>query len=195
MKNLRRNGDAPEGRGRRLARWASLGLLLCGLVIPVTSVDAAVTASPTTSSLVSGDPASSGTEAIADLGDQLDDVAALHDMSAGELKDELLTVVSLHVDARDNLLYVEEVVPVPDAGGYYGTSDTANLTEAQVFNLSSRPSSTRTIYLDFNGHVTTGTAWNTGTNTTITTPAFSRDADPTTFTQDEINHMAVAWAS
>jgi hypothetical protein len=52
-----------------------------------------------------------------------------------------------------------------------------------VFTLHSRPGSNRTIYLDFNGHSVTGTAWNGGAQ--IDAPAFSADGDPSTFNASE----------
>ncbi len=52
------------------------------------------------------------------------------------------------------------------------------LNLAQTFSLSSNPTAAHTIYLDFDGHSTTGTEWNTLKNIgTIVTPAFSLDAD------------------
>lgn len=41
--------------------------------------------------------------------------------------------------------------------------------------FSSLPGANHTIYLDFDGHVTTGTSWNSGA--TINSPAYSSDAD------------------
>ncbi len=53
------------------------------------------------------------------------------------------------------------------------------LNLANTFLLHSLPSATKTIYLDFNGHTTTGTLWNTNYGVgTIVTPPFSLDADP-----------------
>src|SRR4028118_960175 len=45
--------------------------------------------------------------------------------------------------------------------------------------LSSNPSATSKIFLDFNGHTTSGTDWNTFYNlgANIVTPAYSIDAD------------------
>ena len=34
------------------------------------------------------------------------------------------------------------------------------LSETDIFNLQSKPDSNFTVYLDFDGHVTSGTAWN-----------------------------------
>jgi len=51
---------------------------------------------------------------------------------------------------------------------------------SQTFTLSSNPSAAHTIYLDFNGHTTTGTQWNTDKGIgSINTPAFSVDGDST----------------
>lgn len=51
---------------------------------------------------------------------------------------------------------------------------------AQTFLLHSRPTATRKIYLDFDGHTTSGTGWNDlwRNGADFTTPPFSRDASP-----------------
>ena len=50
--------------------------------------------------------------------------------------------------------------------------------------LSSLPGANHTIYLDFNGHVTSGTFWNSGA--TINSPAYSSDADIANFSPSEL---------
>lgn len=62
-----------------------------------------------------------------------------------------------------------------------------------VFALSSRPSSTRTIYLDFDGATYAGTRWKNGAE--IVSPAYSIDADPSTFSQVERAQILLAWQS
>ncbi len=56
-----------------------------------------------------------------------------------------------------------------------------------VFECSSLPSANHTIYLDFTGHATpaTGTDWDNAGYGAISSPAFTEDADPTTFTPAE----------
>ena len=49
--------------------------------------------------------------------------------------------------------------------------------------FSSLPGANHTIYLDFDGHVTSGTAWNNGA--TINSPAYSSDADTANFSASE----------
>lgn len=65
--------------------------------------------------------------------------------------------------------------------------------------LHSRPGAATFIYLDFNGHVTTGTWWNKpasqnggGYAATITTPPFSLDSDPA-FSDEERRAMVAIW--
>jgi PKD repeat protein len=51
---------------------------------------------------------------------------------------------------------------------------------SETFRLHSRPTATRKIYLDFDGHTTSGTSWNLAwrDGADFTTPPFSRDANP-----------------
>jgi hypothetical protein len=60
-----------------------------------------------------------------------------------------------------------------------------------VFALSSRPGSTRTIYLDFDGATYTGTRWKNGAE--IVSPAYSIDADRATFSGAERAQVYLAW--
>lgn len=73
---------------------------------------------------------------------------------------------------------------------------TPSYPTAQTFKLHSRPTATRKIYLDFNGHVTTGTPWNTAFNkTTFTTPPFSLDANTAAFSAAEHAAIQYVWRS
>ncbi|MBO7725850.1 MAG: hypothetical protein J6S40_05225 [Thermoguttaceae bacterium] len=49
--------------------------------------------------------------------------------------------------------------------------------EFDIGNLSSKPDSLYTIYLDFDGHVTTNTNWNWGAHPVIESPRFTLDGD------------------
>lgn len=51
--------------------------------------------------------------------------------------------------------------------------------------FSSLPGANHTIYLDFDGHVTSGTSWNNGA--TINSPAYSSDADTANFSASELS--------
>ena len=60
-----------------------------------------------------------------------------------------------------------------------------------VFDLSSRPGSDRTIYLDFDGATHSGTHWANGAE--IVSPAYSIDADPASFSETERAQVYLAW--
>lgn len=61
--------------------------------------------------------------------------------------------------------------------------------------FSSLPGSNHTIYLDFDGHVTSGTTWNTGYygEDPITSPAWSLDSDRTNFSDAELSTIQRIW--
>jgi hypothetical protein len=64
----------------------------------------------------------------------------------------------------------------------------------ETFTLHSNPDSTKKIYLDFDGHVTTGTTWNTQAMLpNIFSPAFSVDADAR-FDDFENQVVQLVWA-
>ena len=66
----------------------------------------------------------------------------------------------------------------------------------ETFILHSRPAATRKIYLDFTGHTTTGTSWNTAfSKATFTTPPFSLDANTAAFSAAEHAAIQYVWRS
>jgi hypothetical protein len=58
-----------------------------------------------------------------------------------------------------------------------------------VPQLSSRPGAAATIYLDFDGHFES--SWGSFSN--VTTPAYDRDGDPTTFSTSELDSIREVW--
>ena len=71
---------------------------------------------------------------------------------------------------------------------------TATYPQAQTFLLHSRPTATRKIYLDFNGHTTSGTSWNAAwNNPSFTTPPFTIDADSSAFNAAEHAAIQTVW--
>lgn len=63
---------------------------------------------------------------------------------------------------------------------------------ASTFQLHSRPTATKVIYLDFDGHVTVNTAWNSS-NPTITTTAYDTDGNPASFSASEQANILEIW--
>ena len=150
-----------------------------------------------------------GSEAIRHLGDQLPDVARAHGMSADQLQRQLLQDQTLWIDRKGRLFYIEEppsrgnpppagpASKGPTSGATAAGATTASalpLTDPNTFLLHSRPGAKRTIYLDFNGHTVTGTAWNSSYSIgTLTTPAFDLDGFPDTFNSTELGVIRGIW--
>ena len=63
---------------------------------------------------------------------------------------------------------------------------------ANTFLLHSRPSATRKLYLDFDGHTLSGTTWNDGRPDPIVVPAFDIDGNPA-FTDEEKAIIQQVW--
>src|SRR4028118_1688379 len=85
---------------------------------------------------------------------------------------------------------VVNLYPIQSAPLLGGTVSVASLPL-----LSSNPSATSKIFLDFNGHTTSGTDWNTLYNggANIVTPAYSIDANTTTFSTTEVASIEEIW--
>lgn len=70
----------------------------------------------------------------------------------------------------------------------------ADIATADAFNLSSNPYATKTIFLDFDGHLTSGTKWNEAFGIdVINTPAFDMDGDVSNFSQAELDAIIDIW--
>ncbi len=68
------------------------------------------------------------------------------------------------------------------------------LVPAGEFLLHSNPGATKRIYLDFDGHTTTGTAWNSSTGVaTIVSPAYDIDNNPSSFSATELANIREIW--
>ncbi len=65
---------------------------------------------------------------------------------------------------------------------------------SETFLLHSNPAATKTIYLDFDGHTTTGTSWNSALNNgdPIVTPAYSFEGD-SSFSDNELARIQYIW--
>ena len=109
-----------------------------------------------------------------------------------------LTGVELEHLAEDSTSWLDECgrVFVTDHGispAAQVAADAAprDAVPTDVFALSSRPGSTRTLYLDFDGATYSGTRWKNGAE--IVSPAYSIDGDRTTFNDVERAQVYLAW--
>lgn len=145
--------------------------------------------------------------AVDALGDRLPLVAKAYGMSAERLENILRTDQTAWIDEGGRLLYVEsDTKPIPkpepkdtsnDINSVNATTVTDTATFASVasstadpFTLHSKPGASRVIYLDFNGHVATNTAWYGGT---LNAQAFDTDGNASAFSSAELNNIREIW--
>ena len=125
-------------------------------------------------------------------------IARHHKWSERKLRRELQKDNSLWLDTQGELLYIDPApVDTADVDLTEPSTSGAEVASApfplsQTFTLHSKPNSSKVIYLDFNGHTTSGTAWNDGGGT-FTSPPFSLDGDYNTFSNIELERIQQAW--
>jgi PKD repeat protein len=129
-----------------------------------------------------------GQAAIDALGEHLPVIAQSYGHTPEELRGMLISDHTLHVDESGRLIYLDE--PLPDSTTTLAAS--APYPLANTFLLHSRPGAKRLIYLDFDGHVLTGTAWNS-TYSSITCPAWDIDGNPSSFGDNERTIIQGIW--
>ena len=143
------------------------------------------------------------------IGSHLPEVARLNGIEAHVLEALLHREHDLWVDAHGYLFYVCEGLAVPQ-GSSAGTdatvadsssavttttTDTGATISTDAFKLHSLPGAARVIYLDLNGHTTSGTAWNsnfTGGANIVSAP-FDMDGDPTSWSAAEQDRIKRIW--
>ena len=138
-----------------------------------------------------------GMEIVKALGTNLPRVAEWYGKTGMELRTMCAAQSSLRADRKGQLYYACQEAPVVSTT-QATTAITANalpaqaLTVTETFALHSNPGASRTIYLDFNGHTTSGTLWNNGA--TLVTPPYSVDATVTTaFSATELANILQIW--
>lgn len=108
--------------------------------------------------------------------------------------------VDEHGNVRAETPNVPSAPPEEKDDGDSAESDSGFTTQSppypysQTFLLNSFPSSKHTIYLDFNGHTTTGTLWNSQitSGAAIVTPPFSFEGD-NSFSNAELQRIQQIW--
>ena len=136
-----------------------------------------------------------GQSALDRLGDRLPVVATEHGMNPGQLQQLLLDDHALAVDAFAGLAYFDVLAPGDHAAdpAPEGPLTAPPVTGAE-FQLASLPGADKTIFLDFDGHTTTGTSWNSAYNVdTIVSPPYSTDANYDTWSSSELQVIRDTW--
>nr|WP_067293656.1 Ig-like domain-containing protein [Marinobacterium profundum] len=105
----------------------------------------------------------------------------------------------LQIDNEGGVYYSDTELPAPPDIDT-DSAETALVDSALLlsvagqdsFSLHSRPGAERVVFLDFDGHDITGTAWNSGASTYYAKP-YSTDADGSTFSDAERAAIAEIW--
>lgn len=133
-----------------------------------------------------------GQQALNALGDKLPQVAAWYGLSPEKFSNIMRLDRAARLDRGGRLFYVDEVVQQSNQGLPDQLSQ-GNYPYSETFLLHSNPGANRVIYLDFDGHITTGTAWNDSYNVnTINSPPYSTDSDPQ-FKNSELDIIQNVW--
>lgn len=179
------------GRHRKL--WNLSMVSLVAIVLPVRGGDRP------------GDPLETprnGTAAISALGGRLTTAARINGMTPEELKARLRKDPDVFIDRTGRMLVADtelaaggtgEAPVVAEAANPVGTS--TPIPYGDTFRLHSRPGAQRVVYIDFNGHQVTGTAWNA--NYTAAAPFYAdpydTDGVPGTFSPSEMDVVQRVW--
>ena len=137
------------------------------------------------------------------------DVARARALTAlGALRVPISNLASLHVDAEGNLFFACPQSPLAhydEAAFLPASGPTANSAASNEFTVSvpnstppvrhSRPGASRVIYLDFNGHVVTGTSWNStaGAPSAFFCTPYDTDGNAGSFSPAEQAAIVLIW--
>lgn len=137
-----------------------------------------------------------GAAAVTALGADLPAVAADNGSTAGELAADLRSDAALWLDRCGAAYYVDGAHPAAtpppaEPGPATEQAATSPFPSAQTFALHSAPGSSRVVYLDFDGHTATGTAWNGGAQ--MVSPAYDTDGNAATFSVAEREVVQSVW--
>jgi hypothetical protein len=103
----------------------------------------------------------------------------------------------LQADSEGGIFYSESYLPQPVSGSPSAATAVAlSLPPVDALKLHSRLGASRKVFLDFDGHTITGTAWNTGTGRAATYIALPFDVESTAnplFNSDELNRIHEIW--
>ena len=134
-----------------------------------------------------------GRAAVRQLGDRLPEAARSNGMSAERLRELLLEDRTAWLD-DDARLYYQEPGMTEGTTSPAPSPAAASYPADQTFSLHSKPGSSRTIYLDFDGHNVSGTAWNSGSGVSSGfKPAWTLDGDRSTFNGTERAAVQSVW--
>lgn len=140
-----------------------------------------------------------GQDGVDDLAGRgvLDDAADNAGLDVDELVGGLVGDDTMFVSSELMVGYVEDAVTEPTgeaASGQPASGAALASFAGDVFSLSSRPASSRSIFLDLDGHTTVGTTWNIDMGVAeIVSAPYDVGGTPEVFTTSERNNIYEIW--
>ncbi len=177
-------------RGNRMAFAGTMfSLLLGALVVPGQAAQTLGDGSPITMGILPAGPLKDSLTVLP----QEARTRALEWMQRLSLSQEDMDY--LRVDVRGGVYFADTFLPAPEALSAEQAEEPGVLpaiNEADVFLLHSRPGAPNVVYLDFDGHTITGTAWNSSTDPLVAKP-FDIDGNPSSFSSEELSRIGEIW--
>jgi len=132
-----------------------------------------------------------GTAALARVQSRISELAGRSGIAVDRLEQILATDKTSWLDRDGKLFYREPVAGAPSRQAAAAPSPrwarrAVAAATGPAFELHSKPGSNRVVYLDFDGHTITGTAWNTGGKpSTVNVTAYDTDRNPNNWSTAE----------
>jgi len=138
------------------------------------------------------------TRADAQQSPTLPEIAARNGLPTEQLQRILATDKTAVLDAGSRLFYREPQLTAAQKSEEASPRWAAEAVEGATgpaFELHSKPGSNRVIYLDFDGHTITGTAWNASKGIDpVNVSAYDTDGDPANYSTAEQDVVRDVWA-
>jgi len=137
-----------------------------------------------------------GSEAIALSEANEAEISLRNGIPASEVRARLAADPDLWLDRGGRMMNICAGLVARSSAGATPTSPSAIPNSTDAFKLHSLPGCGRVVYLDFTGHTTTGTPWNsyvTGGVDIVSTP-LDTDGVPSTFSTAELDLIKRIWA-
>lgn len=172
------------------------------LLLPATVAGAATSAAepdrPGVAAMI--DRPTPGAKAAQQFAGRMDDLARHNGMPVAELREVLTSDRTSWIDQDARLYYVEPMSPEMEAAAAAGKGTTRKPPKPPVGAdptapaHSSKPGSSRVIYIDFTGHTITGTAWNAaGKPSSVNVTPYDTDGNASTFSTAEQAVIIETW--
>ena len=184
-------------RFRRTGALVGAGAVVFGAlaVAAGNQADAQQTQSPIDQLL---DQPAQGKTALAKVQSRLAEVAEHNGLPEQKLLDILATDKTSWLDADGRLFFREPTLTQAQKAAKASPRKAAKAVaaaEGPAFELHSKPGSNRVIYLDFDGHTITGTAWNASKGIDpVNVTAYDTDGNPAVFGTAEQDVVHEVWA-